>query len=73
MKLKKSGKITHTITLSGKDILEMLPELGTDYAPGNDATITFKVPTGGDYSGTSVNFEDDERITVTWTTRSGDD
>jgi len=73
MKLKTKGKITHTVTLSGKDIIDMLHEMGTNYAPGANATVEFEVPSGGDYSGMSVDFLSEERVTVTWVTQRDDE
>lgn len=73
MKLTKKGKITHTVTLSGEDIIELLHQNGTDYAPGSDATVEFKVPSGGDYSGMDVDFLKEERVTVRWTKATGDE
>ena len=73
MKLTKKGKITHTVTLSGKDIINMLHEMGTDYGPGSDATVEFKVPGGGDYSNTDVDFLNEERVVVRWTKATGDE
>lgn len=46
MKKTVKGEITHRLELSGKDILEMLPELGTNYTPNDTATVKFKVPSG---------------------------
>jgi len=73
MKLKTKGKITHTVTLSGKDIIDMLHEMGTSYTPGANATVEFEVPSGGDYSGMSVDFLSEERVTVTWVTQRDDE
>lgn len=72
MKLSKKGKITHTVTLSGKDIIDLLHQNGTDYSPGDDATVEFKVPGGGDYSSCNVDFLSEERVVVTWTKATGD-
>lgn len=75
MKLTKKGKITHTVTLSGKDIIDMLHMLhlmGTDYGPGSDATVKFKI-TGGNDGHRDVYFLNEERLVVTWTKATGDE
>lgn len=69
MKKTVKGEITHRLELSGKDILELLPELGTNYTPNDTATVEFMVPSGGDYSGCLVGFEDQHRVIVTWVVR----
>jgi hypothetical protein len=73
VKLTKKGKITHTVTLSGKDIIDMLHERGTDYSPGPDATVKFKVASGGNCSNTDIYFLDEGRVVVTWTKATGDE
>lgn len=70
MKLIRKGKITHTVTLSGADILDLLPHLGTNYSPPATATsveVEFLVPGGGDYSNEAVDFMKEEWVRVTWT------
>lgn len=71
MKLNTTGKITHTLYLSGKDIIDLLEALGSNYIPNETVEIVFKVPTGGDHSGSEVEFENDERVKVTWTEERG--
>lgn len=74
MKYKAKGKITHTVELTGADIMGMMSEIGTRYTPGSDATIKFRVPGGGDYSNVSIDFKDEPRVIVTWhTTRDEDE
>ena len=67
MRLTRSGKITHTLTPSGKDILKTLHRPGTDYLPDSNATVEFHVPGGGDYSNERVNFLEEDRVIVSWT------
>lgn len=73
MKYSAKGKITRKIELTGKDIMGLMGELGTRYSPPSDATIEFKVPSGGDYSGCSVDFKDEARVVVTWVTEANED
>ena len=68
MKLIKTGRITHTVKLTGEDITEMLANCGTDYTANDTATVKFKVPSGGDHSGMSVDVTEENCVTVTWTT-----
>lgn len=66
MKYSAKGKITHTVKLTGKDILDLMPNLGTRYTPGTRATIEFEVPGGGDYSSCSIDFMNEARVTIEW-------
>jgi hypothetical protein len=72
MKLKREGKMTHTVTLSAEDILEMLSDCGTLYSPGRDAVVTVVMinprrPLLGATVGASDSEATDDLITVTWT------
>jgi len=60
----------HKVKLTGKDLLEYLAgsrplEIGGEPIPSN-AEITFRVPTGGDRSGTNVEITEDDPITISW-------
>lgn len=67
MKYKSTGKITHTVELTGEDIMGMMSEMGTRYTPGDNATIEFRVPSGGNYAGEAVDFKKEPRVIVSWT------
>lgn len=75
MRYSSKGKITRKVELTGKDILSMMGEshILTPYAPPADADIEFKVPSGGDYSGCSVDFKDEARVVVTWVVEANEE
>lgn len=39
MKLTKSSRIVHTLQFQVKDIIDLLPTLGTDYVPDDEYEI----------------------------------
>ena len=57
---------THRLEMSGRNIISMLRSDGLDVPP--NATVTFEVPTGGDYSGMTVDVNGDHPVTISWTT-----
>ena len=63
MKYKATGKITHTVELTGEDIMGMMCELGTRYTPAQDATIQFRAPGLSEV----VDFKKEPRVIVSWT------
>lgn len=73
MKYSSRGKITHQLTLTGREILDLIVndgfEIPTPMPEASMMEICFKVPGGGDYSNTSVDFKDEDRVVVTWTTQ----
>lgn len=73
MKYSAKGKITRKVTLTGKDIMNMMSELGTRYTPPEYATIEFEVPSGGDYSSCSIDFKNEGRVVVTWVTEADEE
>jgi hypothetical protein len=60
----KSTKTQSTLCLSGADIIELLCEAGVDVPSG--ASVTFRVPSGGDWSGESIDIDAGHTITVDW-------
>ena len=56
------------ISLNGKDIIELLndPPLDGVIVPVN-ASVTFEVPGGGNWSGTDLDIDDDYPVVVEWT------
>lgn len=72
MKSVKTHTITtqrHTITLQGRDVINMLRKDG--YEIPDKATVTFTVPGGGDWSNCALDLDDeDQPIEVTWDTRT---
>lgn len=67
MKIEKRGIVNHTLTLTGKDIIEMLQTYSADVAPSKDVKIIFRVPGGGDWSGQDIDIMNDSGIILTWT------
>jgi hypothetical protein len=60
---------SHTITrtelqLSREDIINLLRKAG--YTAPASANVTFTVPRGGDYSGTTVDVDSDHPVTIVW-------
>jgi hypothetical protein len=49
-------------TFSGKDILELLSKAGIHYE--GDARVVFTVPSGGDYSGDTLEIDESDPIRV---------
>lgn len=74
MKYFAKGKVTHTVQLTGRDIIEMLADIGLDIPVPmlgvSEAEIKFEVPGGGDYSNCSVDFKDEPRVSVSWSVES---
>ena len=61
-------KIIEKIELNGFDILNMLPRYrDDDISSIEDYTVKFVVPSGGDYSGMTLNVDDDSPVILTIT------
>jgi len=56
----------YAVTISGVEILDMLRERGMKIPPM--AQVTFDVPSGGDYSGMTIDINVDNPVTVSWKT-----
>lgn len=63
------------LDLSGADLIDLLngnlkipdaPEGFANFKAPANACVTFKVPTGGDYSGDVLGISDTHPITITW-------
>lgn len=70
VKVSTVTKSTSTITLSRDDIIVMLIDRGIDVA--HHARVEFRVPIGGDWSGTNVEVDTENPIIVTWETVTHD-
>lgn len=57
MKTTTTCKTTKTFSLTGGDILELLVQAG-EIDSVDTATVLFSVPSGGDYSGMSIEIDD---------------
>tara|TARA_R110000796_G_scaffold1431_3_gene5714 strand:+ start:473 stop:751 length:279 start_codon:yes stop_codon:yes gene_type:complete len=67
---KRTSTVTHTAKLTGAQILQML---GVAKALRSSATVQFAVPSGGNYSGMTLDVDKNNCVTVTWrTTEQGD-
>ena len=67
---KRTSTVTHTVQLTGAQILRML---GVAKELRSSATVQFAVPSGGDYSGMTLDVDANNCVTVTWrTTEQGD-
>lgn len=64
----------HTVRLNGKDIIFLLRQelksQGVKTDLPDNAEVEFHVPGGGDYSNCSLNVDDDNAVTVTWSEKS---
>lgn len=72
MKAKTNTTVHNTVTVSGIDIFNLLIQAGMiprDVEKQN-ITVVFKVPGGGDYSNTSVDFIREELVEISWTNQS---
>lgn len=68
---RKSEKLTEikvTLKLNEKDIIEYLRSKGEKIPEGVTPSITFQVPSGGDYSGMKLDVDKNSPITVVFKT-----
>lgn len=72
MKLKAESRTekTTTIKLTKEDILELLKASAIIKTASTFINVRFDVPTGGDYSGMSVEIDKDNPVVVTYTETS---
>ena len=56
------------LELTSSDIIRMLKETNPDLGVDIHATVAVKVPSGGDYSGCSLDIGHDNPLLVRWTT-----
>jgi hypothetical protein len=63
--ISRTTKIDHTIKVTRALLIQMLREAVAQKIPDN-AEATFRIPSGEDYSGMSVDVHDGER--VSWST-----
>lgn len=68
--VKTFTRVEHVITLSSRDVFEWLVrrgEVSVESLRNDRGRITIDVPTGGDYSGTTLDLDDVGGLTVRWT------
>jgi len=58
---------THTIKLTGADIIELMEENGHEISKEGNIKVTFTVPGGADWSGMEIEIDNDYPIEVEWT------
>lgn len=65
---KVTTKRSYSITLTGCDIISLLRNVmdSSQPMPSTSATVTFRVPSGGDYSGMNIGVDVDCPITIAW-------
>ena len=63
MKIDSRIKKTNTIKITGQILLEFLQEKGYNIDRGN---VTFRVPSGGGWSYTDIDVDEENPITVQW-------
>ena len=68
-KRKTNLRVTTSIELSGKGIVDILKDNGIIPDNASEITVVVRIPSGGDYSGTDLDIHDTEHsITVSYTT-----
>jgi hypothetical protein len=67
-KIKTLTTHHHVLPLTGKQLIEMLrlDAKMTVEVPA-DATVSFRVPSGGDWSGTEIEIDGDNPVQISWT------
>lgn len=58
----------HKITLSGKDIRELIKAQTSAFNIPTDADICVYIPGGGDWSNTTLDIDEDHPIVIEWKT-----
>jgi hypothetical protein len=75
MKHTIQGVRYHTMTLSTEDLISLLNMAGSVFPewpkgglslPADDVRVTVTVPSGGDYSGDSLDLDDAGGLTLSW-------
>ena len=68
--IKTVTRIEHIVQVTGKDIIDWLSKRE---GAAKNASITIRIPSGGDYSGMTLELMDCGGLTVTWTEEMTDE